>query len=151
MAETTETELRELRGLVERHRVCWESYPEFSRIDQERRQTGILVELYGTHDQPSVLPTAGCKHCIPVLQALLSIAEFAVNGAEALASVRAHSGIEYATERGGRPDIVVTLTFSGAPSASHRIDTAVAEVRTRLSQLGASARSWKSPRQLAAQ
>ena len=134
-----------MRGPVERYRVCWETCPEFSQIDHERCQTGVAVELNGTHDRPEIVPTAGCKHCIPVLQALLSIADFAVSGAhEALGSIRAHSGIEYATERGGRPDVVVSLTLSTPDhQAGPELEVVVREVRGRLSSLGASERSWR--------
>lgn len=144
---TTPTDTAEaaLRTLVERFRVCWDTFPEWSRIGGERKQTGTVVELYGTHDLPGVVPTAGCKHCIPVIQALLAIADQAVSGArEDLVSIRAHSGIEYAVERGARPDIVVALTFGltgSEPGASAQEPPD--DVKRRLLRLGASERSWR--------
>jgi hypothetical protein len=139
----------ELRGLAGRYQVCWDSFPEWSQIDGERKQTGIVVELYGTHDRPDATPTAGCKHCIPVLQALLSIAEFAPGeGNSPLASIRAHSGIEYATERSGRPDIVVSLTMTPdeGRADAQAIASCLASVKTRLELLGACERTWRPPR-----
>jgi hypothetical protein len=140
-----ETNEKELEVLVERYQVCWEVFPEWSRVGQERKRTGVVVELYGTHYRPSAPPKAGCRHCIPVLEALLKIADFAIRDAgPALASIRAHSGIEYATERGGRPDIVVALTLS-APEEDVRggLDTSLNQVRERLGGLGASQRTWQ--------
>lgn len=137
----------EVRALVERYRVCWEMFPEWSRVANERRQTGAVIELYGTHEDTSERPSAGCRRCIPVLQALLSIADFIadeMNGT--LAAIRAHSGIEYATERGGRPDIVVSLTLrSPDVQATPEIETAFDALRNRLSSLGASERAWRDP------
>jgi len=137
-----------LRALVERFRVCWDSFPEWSQIGGERKQTGAVVEIYGTHDVQGIVPTAGCKHCIPVIQALLAIADHVVSDAgDALVSIRAHSGIEYAVERGARPDIVVALTF-GPPGAEPgaSVETPLDEVRKRLRGLGASERSWRGGR-----
>ena len=134
-----------LRSLVDRYKVCWDSFPEWSQIDGERRRTGAVVELYGTHDQPGVVPTAGCKHCIPVIQALLAVADHVVGSArEELMSIRAHSGIEYAVERGARPDIVVALTFGPSDRAPVTgAEAALEDVRNRLRRLGASERSWR--------
>ena len=137
-----------LRTLVERFRVCWDSFPEWSQIGGERKQTGAIVEIYGTHDVPGVVPTAGCKHCIPVIQALLAIADHVVSDAgDDLVSIRAHSGIEYAVERGARPDIVVALTFGPpADEPGAGVEMSLDEVRKRLHQLGASERSWRGER-----
>ena len=37
----------ELRRLVERYRVCCDTFPEWSQMNSERYQTGVVVELYG--------------------------------------------------------------------------------------------------------
>jgi hypothetical protein len=133
-----------LASLVERHKVCWDSFPEWSRVGGERTQTGVVVEIYGTHDLPGVVPTAGCKHCFPVMQALLAIADHVAEPARReLTSIRAHSGIEYAIERGARPDIVVGLTFSLPEGAAGDPTSSIDEVRKRLEALGASERSWR--------
>jgi hypothetical protein len=140
----------ELRRSVERFKVCWETFPELAGTNHERRQIGVRVELYGTHDQPNVVPTAGCKNCIPVLQALLAIADFVVpdEWREALDAIGAHSGIEYATERGGRPDIVVAIAMiprrNRLPDPS-AIAPCLEAVKQRLRGLGASERSWREP------
>lgn len=135
-----------VRELVERYRVCWDSFSEWSQTNHERRQTGVVVELYGTHDRPSATPTAGCKDCIPVLQALFAIADAVVNELRApLVAIRAHSGIEYATERGGRPDVVVALTLRAPEGGSSaELAPSVAKVRASLAGFGASERSWQA-------
>jgi hypothetical protein len=131
-----------IRSLIERYQVCSESFPEWSQMNGERKQTGVVIELYGTHDVPHVVPKAGCKHCIPVIQALLAIADHVAEPArDDLASIRAHSGIEYAVERGARPDIVVTLTFDASSGGHARV---VDGVRARLRDAGAPERTWRA-------
>lgn len=141
----TETPENAIRSLVERYKVCWDSFPEWSQSNGERKQTGVVVELYGTHDASGIVPTAGCKHCIPVIQALLAIADQVADaGREQLMSIRAHSGIEYAVERGARPDIVVALTFARPTQPAGVSATGAPEgVRERLRALGAAERSWR--------
>jgi hypothetical protein len=139
----------ELRRSVERFKVCWEAFPEMAGTNHDHRQIGFFVELYGTHDRTDVVPTAGCKDCIPVLQGLLAIADFIVpdEWRDALDAIRAHSGIEYATERGGRPDIVVSITMipgrDRRPEAS-AITACLEAVKQRLRRLGAGERSWRT-------
>jgi len=133
-----------LASLVERYKVCWDSFPEWSRVEGQRKQTGVVVEIYGTHELPGVVPTAGCKQCFPVMQALLAIADHVAEPApRELTSIHAHSGIEYAVERGARPDIVVGLTFGFPDGASVESGATVDEVRKRLQGLGAGERSWR--------
>ena len=137
-----------LRSLVQRYQVCWDSFAEWSKIGDDRKQTGVVIELYGTHGLGGVVPTAGCRHCIPVIQALLAIADDVADLArQELVSIRAHTGIEYAIERGARPDIVVALTF-GVPGSQSvaELEAPLTKVRQRLEELGASERSWHPPR-----
>jgi hypothetical protein len=139
----------QLKQDVERFEVCWESFPELSGANHQRRAIGFMIELYGTHDRTDVVPTAGCIHCIPVLQALLQIAEFVVpdDWRDSLDALRAHSGIEYAKERGGRPDVVVAITMiprrEGDPDAN-AIARCLAGVKQRLEELGTCERSWRA-------
>ena len=134
-----------IQSLVDRYKVCWDSFPEWSRTNDERKQSGVIVELYGTHDTPGVVPTAGCRHCIPVIQALLTIADdVAERARDRLVSIRAHSGIEYAVERGARPDIVVALAFAPFGAASPSATGLPEEVRARLRELGIAERRWRT-------
>jgi hypothetical protein len=147
-AMSTENTPSALRDAVRHFEVCWDVFPELSTANHVRTQIGFTVELYGTNHLRGVVPTAGCKHCIPVLRALLAIADFVVPDAwrQALSAVRAHSSIEYAKERGERPDIVVAITMlpPGEGPADDRNTQCLAAVKARLQQLGASERSWRS-------
>jgi hypothetical protein len=138
----------ELREAVNRYQVCWEVFPELAGANHDRKQVGFAVELFGTHNRTDIVPAAGCKHCIPVLQALLDIADYAVPDQwhDALDGVRAHSGIQYAKERGGRPDIVVVITMVPKREGQFEagaIAPCLAAVEERLGSLGACERSWR--------
>lgn len=137
-----------LQESVKRYEVCWETFPELAGTNQEREPVGFVIELYGTHNRSDIVPTAGCMHCIPVLQALVEIADFVVPAPwrDALDALRAHSGIEYAKERGGRPDVVVAITM--IPRQDGKLDSdaiaqCLASVKERLEQLGTCERSWR--------
>lgn len=139
-----------LKDVVRRYEVCWETFAELAGTNHERKQIGFIVELYGTHDRTDVVPTAGCKHCIPVLQALLAVADYVVpeEWRDSLDGVRAHSGIEYARERGGRPDVVVAITM--IPRRNGTSDLAAMApcldaVKNRLASLGVCERAWREP------
>jgi hypothetical protein len=137
----------ELQDAVRRFEVCWEAFPELGGTHPDRKQVGFVIELYGTHNRTDVVPTAGCQHCIPVMQALLNIADYVVpaDWRDSLDGLRAHSGIEYARERGERPDIVVAITMvprrRGQPDDSARVEC-LTSIKERLQQLGTHERSW---------
>src|SRR5215471_17462746 len=63
-----------LRELVRRFRVCWEVWPEYIFVGREKRQTGFVLELSGTHVPGVEHPTPGCRHCQEVFAALQFIA-----------------------------------------------------------------------------
>jgi hypothetical protein len=66
-----------LMELVERFRVCWETFPEVICIDRETRQVGFALELYGTHEPEDVdHHTQRCYHCQRVFAALHVIADW---------------------------------------------------------------------------
>lgn len=66
-----------LMELVERFRVCWETFPEIICIDRETRRVGFALELYGTHE-PEDLDhhMQRCYHCQRVFAALHVIADW---------------------------------------------------------------------------
>jgi hypothetical protein len=73
---------------------------------------------------------------------LLAIADdLAESVGQEVSSIRAHSGIECAVERGTRPDIVVTLAFGAPDEDPIALDAPAEAVGRRLAALGARERS----------
>ena len=70
------SDLTTLKQLVQRHRVCWESYPLTLKVPGgELRHVGYELELFGTHDDHPLGPvTPGCSECRIVYHSLLQIA-----------------------------------------------------------------------------
>lgn len=64
--------------LVERFHVCWETVPEFSLLESQRRQIGFALELYGNHDSSAEHPAETCIHCQNVFGSLHVIADWAL-------------------------------------------------------------------------
>jgi hypothetical protein len=70
-----ESDLNQLKELVERHKICWKVWPEFTMVAEERRQIGYELELAGTHEPGVTHPEPGCEHSQHVFTALRQIAE----------------------------------------------------------------------------
>jgi hypothetical protein len=64
-----------LKELVRKHKVCWESWPEFYLDAKGQRiQIGFELDLVGIHDHPAHLPAPGCDECVNVYEDLRQIA-----------------------------------------------------------------------------
>jgi hypothetical protein len=74
---TTETDVSDLRDLVQRYRVSWKVWPELIYVGGEKQQIGYTIELEGSHEPWVNRPEPGCEHCQRVFQALRRIAEWA--------------------------------------------------------------------------
>jgi len=62
---------------VQRHRVCWEVWPEQQvREDGSLLQIGYELPLLGVHDHPERAPMPGCELCQAVYDDLRRIAEW---------------------------------------------------------------------------
>jgi hypothetical protein len=65
-----------LMELVEHFGVCWEIFPEVILVENEKRQVGFALELYGTHEPGGAHPKHRCSHCQNVFAALHMIADW---------------------------------------------------------------------------
>jgi hypothetical protein len=62
--------------LVKHFGVCWEIFPEVILVENEKRQVGFALELYGTHEPGGAHPKHHCSHCRNVFAALHMIADW---------------------------------------------------------------------------
>lgn len=142
----------ELRELVRKHRVIWETRPEAAVRDERLTPIGFVVELTATHDHPRHPASAGCEECVPVRQALARLASAVVPrgphaswydiavSANALRFDRAH---------GNRAEVSATITIlhngrvNEPPDECER--ACLDEICGRLVALGAQERRWVEP------
>ena len=75
MAETLHIE-EELKQLIEKHTVCYDVFPDYLLVGDERRKVGFELELFGTHDHGNSSLTPGCELCVHTFADLRRIAEW---------------------------------------------------------------------------
>jgi hypothetical protein len=65
-----------LVGLVQRFQVDWEAWPEVVLDEDEKRRTGFVLELHGSHEPGIEHSARGCYRCQRVFLALRAIADW---------------------------------------------------------------------------
>ena len=149
--EATETEIQSLAALVERFRVCWEVWPEYMFIKQEKRQIGFTLEIVGTHEADIEHPTPGCEHCLRVFAALRQI------GVHILPKEQRPTGYEiqiydhairYTPKRRNRPEVSLAIKILHRHEFELPVDECESrcldEMKQRLRDLGAYEGHWRA-------
>lgn len=138
-----------LRELVQRYRVCWESWPELLMLKREKRQIGFSLELSGTHERGVEHPSPGCRHCRAVYAALQTIAVYILP--RELRPTRYEiepyePAIHYSASRRNRPDVTLTIRIVHRQGFERPVDECEEhcqeEMKQRLRELGACERHW---------
>jgi hypothetical protein len=138
----------QLRELVRRHHVTWDSRPEFAVCGGELTPIGFVIELSAVHDHPAHPPSPGCSECAPVRAALHRICLAVLPRGEHASWYDVHVGsaLESDPRHGGGPELTATIeilhrgTVNRPPDECER--TCLAEMRNRLAQLGAQQGHW---------
>ena len=147
---TIENNTKSLTDLVRQFRVCWEVSPEYAYVNQERRQVGFDLELYGTHEPWVEHPSPDCDHCLRVFRALQTIAEGIVP--QEYRPSRSDLGIydqaiHYARKRAERPDVVLPIQITHREDYERPVDgcenQCLTEMKQRLREIGAYEGRWK--------
>lgn len=146
---TTATEIDTLREFVERHRVCWEVWPEFAMVHGKRMQIGFELELSGAHEPGVEHPSPGCEHCRRVFLGLIEIAYWIQPRERRPSRYEVEPfqpALRYSQRRGYRPDVTLTIRILHREDALRPVDPCedrcLAEMVQRLGEIGASQGSW---------
>ena len=146
---TIENHTKLATDLVRQFRVCWEVCPEYAFVNQERRQVGFILELYGTHETWVEHPEAGCDECLRVFHALQTIAEDILP--QEYRPSRSDLGIydqaiHYDRKRAERPDVVLPIKITHREGYDRPVDECenrcLKEMKQRLLELGAREGRW---------
>ena len=146
---TVENNTKLLADLVRQFRVCWEVSPEYAYVNQERRQVGFDLELYGTHEPWVEHPSPDCDHCLRVFHALQTIAEGILP--QEYRPSRSDLGIydqaiHYDRKRGERPDVVLAIKITHREGYDRPVDECenrcLNEMKQHLRELGAREGRW---------
>lgn len=106
------TDLTVLRELVQRFRVCWKVWPEFTYVNHEQRQIGYGLELAGTHEPWVKHPEPGCEHCRRIFVVLREIANWILPRDQRPSTYEIgpyDQAIRYMPSRHDRPDVIFTV------------------------------------------
>jgi len=139
----------ELRELVHKYRVIWESRPELAVSGDALVPVGFVVELAATHDHPRHPPTAGCDECAPVERALARLASAVLpRGVHASwYDIHVSSGaLQFDRTHRDGPELSATISVLHHGDVNRPPDdcqrACLAEIRSRLIELGAQERRW---------
>ena len=141
--------LLDLKKMVQRHRVCWEVFPEYVYVDRKRVQTGFRLELIGTHEASVGHPEPGCVNCQDVFEALRAVAVWILPKEERPSTYEIgifdHS-IKYDRFRRNRPDITLAIRLmhrAGFAPVDPCEERCLKEMQQKLLELGARLQHWK--------
>ena len=140
-----------LRDLVEKHKICWDVWPEYHQDRKGRKiQIGFELNLIGNHYQPSHIPAPGCDECLKVYNALLEIAVWILPQEKRLSRYEIQifdHALRYTPSRKLRPEVTLTLKILHAEGFDRPVDACeqkcLNEMKAKLRQLGALQGRWQ--------
>ena len=140
----------EIKDLVQRHKVCFESYPIWHvPLGGGKVAIGYELDLIGTHDHPQHPPSPGCDECTPVRRALLAIAAAILppnDRASRYGMEPFETAIHFSPRRKMRKDIVLAIDIVHRDRFDLPIDACemrcLREMKEKLKELGARPDQW---------
>jgi len=140
----------DLKMLVQRHQICFESCPIWHVPPGGGKvAVGYELDLIGTHDHPQHSPSPGCNECKPVQHALLTIANAILppnDRASRYALESYEVAIHFSPRRKMRKDIVVVIDITHRDGFDRPVDECemrcLREMKEKLKALGARAERW---------
>jgi len=142
-------EVAQLRELVRRHQICWESRPERAVVGETLMAVGFVVEIAATHDHPPHEPLSGCVECAIPLRALEAIVAFVLPRGHHASVYEVHvqwGRLQYARRRGNRPEVTATIQVLHGDGAARAVDPCeeqcLHEITGTLKALGATEGTW---------
>ena len=143
---------QELRELVRRYRVIWDTRPEMAQTPGDNSVTpvGYVVELGATPDHPEHPLLPDCAECRSVTQALERLAQVVSSNGAQSAPVEVHVGrdrVQIDPSHESRPELAATITIVPAGPANRPLDAdrkeRLAEIVRRLRELGVQEQRWR--------
>lgn len=138
---TTATE--PLSPLVEKYAICWSKAPARAVVRGELRSIGWELELCATHGQTAHPPTAGCRECPPVVDALERVARSILPSEHRSSRYEVHvrpGTIQYSHVHPGVAEMVAVITIEHKEGINEPIDACenlcLADMESKLRALG---------------
>lgn len=146
-----DSQIKELKNLITRHRVCWELWPLFY-LDKngDRVQIGFDLEIIGTHygEQKTVEP--GSHESAEILQDLKKVAESIIprETQQCRSEIQVFDNlIQFSPLRKLRDDFTVGIKITHRTGFDRPVDECeiqcIKEIEKKLRELGAQKGHWK--------
>ena len=149
-AETLSIDDSELKALVQRHQVCFESYPIWNvPLGGGKVAIGYELDLIGTHDHPQYPASPGCEECKPVRRALLAIATAILPPSDRVSRYAMEpfeTAIHFSPRRKMRKDVILVIDIMHRDQFDLPVDECemrcLREMKEKLKTLGARPDQW---------
>jgi len=132
---------QELKSIVEKHTVRYETWPHWEMHDARRVMVGFDLELHGTHDHGHSQLTPGCEICRQTYEDLKKVAEEILPKEERPSSYEVQPfdhGLH--SEGRGPSEVVLVISIQHRRDYFSPVDACeercLAEMETSLKQLG---------------
>ncbi len=140
-----------MKELVQRFRVCWETLPDYYYVEGQKRQTGFVLSLTGTHEPGVEHPEPGCEHCLRVRRTLKAIADAIIPKERRDTDhdiVPYDQAIHYDPGRKFRPEVSLQIWIRHRSGFEREVDACevrcLNEMTQRLKEFGAREGKWES-------
>ncbi len=149
-----EETIKQLKDLIQRHKVCYEVWPENLVVNHQIVKVGFDLELEGTHEHPGNEVLPGCPHCEEVFQDLKRIAEWIMPTEERPTTYEIQPfdrAIHYAPKRKMRSEVSLNIKIIHRHGFDQPVDDCeqmcLKEMRRKLAELGVKEGDWKEGEQ----
>lgn len=138
------------KDLVQRHQVCFESYPIWHvPAGGSAIAIGYELDLIGTHDHPQHPPSPGCDECKLVQRALLAIAKAILppNDRASHYTIEPYDvALHFSPRRKMRSDVILAIDIMHRDQFDRPADECemrcLHEMKEKLKELGARSEHW---------
>lgn len=138
-----------LKDIVERHQVCYQTWPIRTSDGSDMPQVGFAVDIAGTHDHPESSPRPGCAECRVVYDALRELAIAAcppVNDATSIDILPFDRSIHASRRRAYRDDVELRIQVTHRVGPDLPVDecerACLDHILWYLDKLGAKKNTW---------
>jgi hypothetical protein len=143
--------IEQLHQLVRKHEVCYEVWPEYLMVQDNKVQVGFGLELCGTHGHKSGQRLPGCPQCQQTFEDLRHIANWIMPREERASryDIQPYDrALREAPKRGFRPEVNLTLKILHREGGDLPVDPCeelcLKEMRGKLAELGVPEGHWRS-------
>jgi hypothetical protein len=144
-------ELRRLKNVVGKHRICWEVWPLFYLDDNGQKvQIGFDLEIFGTHSNEQQTLEPGSHESAEILQDLKTVAESVIPKEQQYcrSEIQVYDNlIQFSPLRKFRDDFTVGVKITHRSGYDRPVDACEIEclkqIQENLKRLGAKKGRWK--------